>query len=430
MHSNSCFTSLFSFTGPSTKRLLGWKQGDEEEKWAEMAVDSLAKKLMKKRGALQELERALSCPGQPSKCVTIPHSLDGRMQVFHRKGYPHVIYCRVWRWPDLQSQHELKPLACCEFPFGSKQKDVCINPYHYQRVAAPVLPPVLVPRQSEFNPQFSLLNIFQNVSLESEQQMPNSATQPDPQHAEQPPCTPFPAPHNMPTPSASTMGYPVTPGCAAAPERPSELTDVQLVSYEEPEQWCSVAYYELNTRVGQTFQAFSRSILIDGFTDPSNKDHFCLGLFSNINRNSSIENTRNHIGKGVHLYYVGGEVFIECLSDCSVFVQSSNANCERSFHPSTVCKIPSGYNLKIFNNLLFAQLLSRSVNCGFEAVSELTKMCIIRMSFVKGWGAGYHRQAITSTPCWVEIHLHGALKWLDKVLREMGSAEAPISSVS
>lgn len=137
MHSNSCFTSLFSFTGPAVKRLLGWKQGDEEEKWAEMAVDSLVKKLMKKRGALQELERALSCPGQPSKCVTIPHSLDGRMQVFHRKGYPHVIYCRVWRWPDLQSQHELKPLACCEFPFGSKQKDVCINPYHYQRVEAP-----------------------------------------------------------------------------------------------------------------------------------------------------------------------------------------------------------------------------------------------------------------------------------------------------
>lgn len=137
MHPNSCFTSLFSITGPAVKRLLDWKQGDEEEKWAEMAVDSLVKKLMKKSGALRELERALSCPGQPSKCVTIPHSLDGRMQVFHRKGYPHVIYCRVWRWPDLQSQHELKPLACCEFPFGSKQKDVCINPYHYQRVKAP-----------------------------------------------------------------------------------------------------------------------------------------------------------------------------------------------------------------------------------------------------------------------------------------------------
>uniref|UniRef100_A0A670YAT6 Mothers against decapentaplegic homolog n=1 Tax=Pseudonaja textilis TaxID=8673 RepID=A0A670YAT6_PSETE len=434
MHSNSCFTPLFSFTGPAVKRLLGWKQGDKEEKWAEMAVDSLVKKLMKKRGALQDLERALSCPGQPSKCVTIPHSLDGRMQVFHRKGYPHVIYCRVWRWPSLQSQHELKPLACCEFPFGSKQKDVCINPYHYQRIEAPVLPPVLVPRQSEYNPQFSLLTTFQNVSLESEQQISHSATLPDPHPAKQPLCTLFPASYNMYSPPTSIMDYSVTSGSAIAPKRPSELTgmqnDARPVSYEEPVQWCSIAYYELNKRVGETFQAFSRSILIDGFTDPSNKDRFCLGLLSNINRNSSIENTRNHIRKGAHLYYVGGEVFVECLSDCSIFVQSWNANHECGFHRSTVCKIPSGYSLKIFNNLLFAQLLSQAINYGFEAVSELTKMCFIRMSFVKGWGAGYHRQAITSTPCWVEIHLHGALKWLDQVLREMGSPEAPISSIS
>ena len=46
------------------------------------------------------------------------------LQVSHRKGLPHVIYCRVWRWPDLQSHHELKPLDCCEYPFTAKQKDV------------------------------------------------------------------------------------------------------------------------------------------------------------------------------------------------------------------------------------------------------------------------------------------------------------------
>ena len=70
-------------------------------------------------------------------------------QVSHRKGLPHVIYCRVWRWPDLQSHHELKAEPFCKFPFNSKQKEVCINPYHYIRVESPVLPPVLVPRFSD-----------------------------------------------------------------------------------------------------------------------------------------------------------------------------------------------------------------------------------------------------------------------------------------
>ena len=58
---------------------------------------------------------------------------------------------------DLSNSSYPQALDICEFPFTAKQKDVCINPYHYKRVESPVLPPVLVPRHSEFAPGHSLL---------------------------------------------------------------------------------------------------------------------------------------------------------------------------------------------------------------------------------------------------------------------------------
>ncbi|XP_033098312.1 mothers against decapentaplegic homolog 5-like isoform X2 [Anneissia japonica] len=448
--------SLFSFTSPVVKRLLGWKQGDEEEKWAEKAVDSLVKKLKKKKGAMEDLERALSRPGEPSKCVTIPRSLDGRLQVSHRKGLPHVIYCRVWRWPDLQSHHELKALDCCEYAFGKKQKEVCINPYHYKRVESPVLPPVLVPRHSEGIPSRTMLPLRNlhppqpdptfphNVSFPQGFQGsnqsgngnggPSQLTHPN-SPASSGPGSPYGLPADTPPPAYvppedQISNEPMETNSGPVPNNRS-MRDVQPVTYQEPQCWCAIAYFELNCRVGEPFHANGTSVIVDGFTNPSsNSDRFCLGLLSNVNRNSTIENTRRHIGKGVHLYYVGGEVYAECLSDSSIFVQSRNCNYHHGFHPTTVCKIPPGCSLKIFNNQEFAALLSQSVNHGFEAVYELTKMCTIRMSFVKGWGAEYHRQDVTSTPCWIEIHLNGPLQWLDKVLTQMGSSEVPISSVS
>ena len=55
----SGLNSLFSFTSPAVKKLLGWKQGDEEEKWAEKAVDALVKKL-KKNKVSQTWDKPLS----------------------------------------------------------------------------------------------------------------------------------------------------------------------------------------------------------------------------------------------------------------------------------------------------------------------------------------------------------------------------------
>ncbi len=83
----------------------------------------------------------------------------------------------------------------------------------------------------------------------------------------------------------------------------THIGDLSPVAYQEPVYWCSIAYYELNSRVGEVFHAQSHSIIVDGFTNPDNKsDRFCLGQLSNVNRNSTIESTRRHIGKGQYRF--------------------------------------------------------------------------------------------------------------------------------
>lgn len=57
---------------------------------------------------------------------------------------------------------------------------------------------------------------------------------------------------------------------------PTPPLDAQPVLYHEPAFWCSIGYYELNTRVGETFHASQPSITVDGFTDPSNSERLVM----------------------------------------------------------------------------------------------------------------------------------------------------------
>nr|AID23678.1 smad2/3 [Hofstenia miamia] len=403
--------ALPGFIPPEVRRLLSYRvsrtTNDAEEKWEEKIVKSLYKRI-RKNNMYSELEKALTSSGHlETQCVTIPRSQDGRLQIQTRKFFPHIIYCRLWRFPDLVNPQELRAVSTCQYAFELKRDEVCVNPYHYNRVSSSTRSSISsVSQFSDESPP-----IVQEVEMVTDPPIGND-------------ISPSPPPGYL---SDDSSAQP-SPNDVRSP---TEILGGDPVEYVEPAFWCTIAYYEMNSKVGDTFQGSQPSLAIDGYTDPSNAERFCLGLISNVNRSAEVEAARKHIGKGVRLYYLGGEVYAECLSENSVFVQSPNCNQRYGWHPATVCKIPPGCNLKIFNNKEFTQLLGQSlVRGGYEEVFNLTRMCTIRMSFVKGWGAEYRRPTITVTPCWVEIHLNGPLQWLDRVLRKMGSPKLPCSSVS
>lgn len=68
----------------------------------------------------------------------------------------------------------------------------------------------------------------------------------------------------------------------------------QLIVSPAPEYWCSIAYFEMDVQVGETFKVPSSCpiVTVDGYVDPSGGDRFCLGQLSNVHRTEAIERAR------------------------------------------------------------------------------------------------------------------------------------------
>ena len=85
-------------------------------------------------------------------------------------------------------------------------------------------------------------------------------------------------------------------------ENPNQNYDMISVDYQDSPKWCTVTYYELNSRVGEEFNSTNPCFFVDGFLNPDianmHNSRFSLGHLSNIHRNSAIEKTRKNIGKG------------------------------------------------------------------------------------------------------------------------------------
>ena len=69
------------------------------------------------------------------------------------------------------------------------------------------------------------------------------------------------------------------------------------------------------------------------------------GLLSNVSRHPEVERTRHEIGRGLRLYYVKAneQVYVECVSNQSLFVQSAIGNVTHGWHPATVRPLLHAY---------------------------------------------------------------------------------------
>lgn len=197
------------------------------------------------------------------------------------------------------------------------------------------------------------------------------------------------------------------------------------------QEWCQIVYFELNVRVSETFHGCLPCITIDGFTNPEHVGaRFSLGSLYNANRNAQSKRVLRHISRGIEMHFQDGEVIVLCLSPHDVFIHSPCMNKMNDYPTSTVCRIVPGSAVKVFSNSCFSACLTQALGNSFEAVYNLTKLCMFHISFAKGFGNGYNRKMVSSTPCWLEVTLTLPLILLDHFLIRLGSPTSDLQHSS
>ncbi|CAN7980272.1 unnamed protein product [Ixodes pacificus] len=213
-------------------------------------------------------------------------------------------------------------------------------------------------------------------------------------------------PRPPPPVSSSARGSATSTGSAAAAGEAG-------VRGHADEPWCTIAYWELNERVGPLFpvrQPWLHVTFEESAAPPAARGGVAaqdaLSLLSLARSKTTpckeaVARTRAKIGMGVTLLHERDGVWVYNRSEHGVFVTSPTLDGPQ-VRNLTVFKVPPGYSLRVFD----WERARRYCRC--PRVASLDGPFdpnAVRISFVKGWGPRYSRQAVTALPCSLELLL-------------------------
>lgn len=117
---------------------LSTQQTADLNQQAERRIKALVKALAKSKRpqSIDELEKAILHRDSKTRCVIVPRSFETSQNPSRSNCV--VEYCRLWRWPDLSNVNELKPVDYCPHAFHYHHDDICVNPFHYERVPSKI----------------------------------------------------------------------------------------------------------------------------------------------------------------------------------------------------------------------------------------------------------------------------------------------------
>lgn len=368
-----------------------------------------------------------------------------------------VLLVKFFRFPEVTHADQLTSTRTCQWSFGRKMDNICCNVFHFElkfencNLSVPNQPS----DQTEPTLNFSNSNNLDNLNYAKLKPGTSDSMIRDPD-------------------AHSVISYASRQRCNGAQEDNGGVADIvslRLVEVanrrqvrdppvqlrEEMNQryrntlstsfrksteldtWANIQYYIGEHSQGKPFQCSSEenTIIIDGGFNPRAKERFCLNSIGCTVKSEEARFLRNSLNAGgLLLTKVAGMLFIDNNTDRSCFYQSwigidmVNDKMETAYHRATVMEVPAKFiGIPLFDLAIFAHDLETAIIRYRDALAErdeahmelikqqlerMARRCIIRIS-LEGYGEQHKFKQITNTRGWLEIKMHKAMIWLDKV---------------